>query len=419
MVATVDNSGIDETGSTATHTINLTVAASASRVYIGSSWDATPISEVINSVTVDGDAATPLNITAGSTGRAANVHEYDLSAHAGGSIEIITTLDTSAGTWVTEAVSAIDAGTATVVGAVGTDDTPTASVASDTDELILGFLNFNNTTSITSQTGTAVITSTVAGMFAQWQQQAGGAGSQVVDWFKSSNSWGVCALSIAPLSASPTITGPASGLEAQAITATGLLLDTLSAFNLKTTVGGFSIAQTTTGVPTATTWPYTIETGVADCTPGSPANGIPFSTTDVDAAGITAYVTQQEADDGTNPPGVFTMPIGAETTRNVVQTMIVVANITPGESFFGTNILVVEDDHQLRIPKLWGGSMTVTIAADGTFTTDKNETHTERVEYFAPSTGNWGCVDVTITQEGVIVLSGTQNKLSIGIGIGI
>ena len=199
----------------------------------------------------------------------------------------------------------------------------------------------------------------------------------------------------------PTITGPDTATEGSTTTQTGTLQDTVTTQSLIS--GSYSIAQTIdSAIPAELE--YLAESGVNLCSTGNPVAGVPLEPT-VTAAGITPYVVQQEADDGVNPPATRNITLNVEATHNVVQTMIAVANTTPGESFFGTNILGVEDNHQMRIPKVVD-TVTITIAADGTFTTDKDQTISFDVEYFAPSTGQWYPVAVTVKDTSIVSVSG-------------
>ena len=202
-------------------------------------------------------------------------------------------------------------------------------------------------------------------------------------------------ITITPASG-PTLTGPASTTEGSATVAAGTDLDTVTTFNLIS--GTFSIAQTIDSA-TATTLNYVAESGANDCVPATPVLGVPLEAT-ISAAGVTPYQIQQEADDGTNPAATFNTTLNGEATHEVVQTMIAVANTTPGESIFGTDLIAVEDDMQAYIVKAANG-MNITWAADGTFTTDADQTEIIDVAYFAPSTGQWSCLALTISASGV------------------
>lgn len=217
--------------------------------------------------------------------------------------------------------------------------------------------------------------------------------------------------------AAPTISGPASTTEGAATVETGTLLNTVTTQSFITTVGGFSINQTI-DAQTATTLDYDAESGVNNCVPGSPANGVPMEPTLV-AAGITAYQLQQKADDGATP-ATANIVLNGEATHDNVQVMIATSNTTPGESVLGTNIIIVEDDMQYYAPKAVNG-MNITWANDGTFTTDADQTEVITVAYFSPANGTWGCITLTITQTSVGPVVGDiiNTKLSIGIGIGI
>jgi len=56
---------------------------------------------------------------------------------------------------------------------------------------------------------------------------------------------------------------------------------------------------------------------------------------------------------------------------------------------------------QYYAPKAVNG-MNITWAADGTFTTDADQTETIEVGYFSPATGNWSCITLTVRDTSII-----------------
>ena len=100
-------------------------------------------------------------------------------------------------------------------------------------------------------------------------------------------------------------------------------------------------------------------------------------------------------------PTTRDITLNGEATHEVIQTMTATANTTVGESIFGTGIIVVEDDMQAYVPKTANG-MNITWAADGTFTTDADQTETITVAYFSPSTEEWSCLALTIRASSII-----------------
>lgn len=212
-------------------------------------------------------------------------------------------------------------------------------------------------------------------------------------------------IALKPASVGPTLTGPASAQEGDAINAIGTGL-TSATLDLVTTVGGHVGAQVTTGVPSDTMWPYTV----------NPKTGVPFSVVPIQAAGVTLWVTEQQATDGTSANNVMT--IAAKTNETVIQGMIATSNTTPGESIFATNILAMEDNLQANPPTLVSG-VTITWFADGTFTVDINQAISFTVDFFSPSNSEWQSISLNITAAGVISVGAANTKISINIGIGI
>ena len=202
-----------------------------------------------------------------------------------------------------------------------------------------------------------------------------------------------------PSAAGPTITGPDSTTEGSATVAAGTGLDTITTQSLIS--GSYSIAQTIDSA-TATTLNYVAESGVNLCTPSTPVSGVPLEAT-ISAASVTPWVVQQKADDGTNPPATRNITLNGEATHEVVQAMISTSNTTDGESVLASSIIAVEDDMQYYAPKAVNG-MNITWAADGTFTTDADQTETIEVGYFSPATGNWSCIALTVRDTSIVAV---------------
>ncbi|MDB4261579.1 hypothetical protein N9878_01795, partial [bacterium] len=191
-----------------------------------------------------------------------------------------------------------------------------------------------------------------------------------------------------------SLSGPSSTTEGAETEAAGTGLDTATAFKLITAPVGFSVTQTIDS-QTATTLNYSADSGVNDCAPGVPVSGVPLAPT-VSAVGVTPYVVAQEADDGTTK-ATLSITLNGEATHDTVQVMIATSNTTIGVSVLATNIIAVEDDMQYYAPKAANG-MNITWNADGTFTTDANQTEVITVAYLSPTTKQWGCISLTITQ---------------------
>ena len=100
-------------------------------------------------------------------------------------------------------------------------------------------------------------------------------------------------------------------------------------------------------------------------------------------------------------PTTSDIVLNGEATHEVIQTMTGVANTTTGESIFGAGLIAVEDDMQAYVVKAVNG-MNITWADDGTFTTDADQTEIIDVAYFAPSTGQWSCLSLTIKDTSIV-----------------
>ena len=144
-------------------------------------------------------------------------------------------------------------------------------------------------------------------------------------------------------------------------------------------------------------------TGVPNA-PISFSGTVSGTTLDIDMAVVSTFgyvngykITITPAASG---PTTSNIVLNGEATHEVIQTMIATANTTTGESIFGTGLIAVEDDMQAYVVKAVNG-MNITWAADGTFTTDADQTEIIDVAYFAPSTGQWSCLALTISASGV------------------
>ena len=189
----------------------------------------------------------------------------------------------------------------------------------------------------------------------------------------------------------PTITGPDSTTEGSATVAAGTDLDTVTTFSLVS--GSYSIEQTI-DIATATTLNYAAESGVNQSTPSTPVSGVPLEPT-ITAAGITPYVVQQEADDGTNPPATRNITLNPEATHEVIQTMIAAANSNNTQSIYGSSKFGAKDNMQSHCPKNISGS-DIVWNEDGTITTTSNNTVSGTIQNFDPDTGLYKSYKLTI-----------------------
>lgn len=198
--------------------------------------------------------------------------------------------------------------------------------------------------------------------------------------------------------ATPTITGPDDVTEGATEQITGTNLAGVSVLKLE--AGSFSFTQTI-DAQDATTIDFDAESGVNSATVGVPVSGCPTTPT-VTALGITPYVTQVNVDGVTRA-----LDIDPEAGFACVQTTTAVADTTIGESFFATDIVTVEDDHQVYGPTLVSG-VTITYFDDGTWTvSDPDVTLNFDVVYFTPSTGQHAVVAFTILPDAVATITGT------------
>jgi len=213
-----------------------------------------------------------------------------------------------------------------------------------------------------------------------------------------------------------TLTGPATATSGGSTIWTGTALNTVTTASVISTTSSSSRTQTITAQPgdglTLTINPT--DTGEHDLRTigagGAAQSGVGYSAVDVAAPAITHYVLEFEADDGVNPAVTSAVDVSAASGLTVVQTMIVTADTTPGISLFGTDLVVVEDNHQMVGPDILNG-MNITYNADGTFSTDSDQTETGLFLYYSPSTKNWTILQLTINQSGIVSGGGIVRDL--------
>ena len=209
-----------------------------------------------------------------------------------------------------------------------------------------------------------------------------------------SGSWATLAAS------GPTLTGPDTTTEGDPaqITGTGLASAVVVAVQTKDLMYG-SIqtidSQTATAIDI-----LDMQSMVLSAMPGVPVAGIPLEA-DTLAAGATPWPLEWFVFDGVDS-GTRDLTFNSEATHTVVQAMLATSNVTDGDSVLAPIILnqAPEDDMQYYAPKSVNG-MNITWNADGTFTTDADQTEVIRVYFWSPASGEWGATDLTITQTGI------------------
>jgi len=206
-------------------------------------------------------------------------------------------------------------------------------------------------------------------------------------------------------STGPTLTGPDTTTVDATRTVTGTALDTATTAGLKTV--GYSKTLTITPIDTVSfSQVDEIDAGIAL---GTPVASLPVEA-DVLAAGATAWQIQQWVDDGVNPEVARNITLNYLAAHTTVQAMIATANTTPGESLQATNIIAVEDDMQHSGPNVVD-TVTITRAADGTLTTDKDQTISFTERYWSPSTGQASYAGITVKGSAIISVGGASNTL--------
>lgn len=227
-------------------------------------------------------------------------------------------------------------------------------------------------------------------------------------------------LTITPAATGPVITGPATITESTDSNITGTDLDTLASTGdvaLIATTGTFRKTQVYDTVTATSVADVEWDTGqdeLRDSAGFTAISGVPLDT-DVTAAGITAYQVQIEVDDGTNPADTFNTTVSAETGLQVVQAMAAVAETDSGASLFGSNLVVVEDDHQCVIPTAVSGvTLTLDASGNGVITVLESELDAAGGSvsfsglYLSPSTEKWSKIAFTWTKEGLNVVGITR-----------
>lgn len=215
----------------------------------------------------------------------------------------------------------------------------------------------------------------------------------------------------------PTVTGPDTVTDGTSFTLTGTDLDTgTPTVALKETAIAASSKSQTIGTPTATTIPNvqgdTGQDELRDSAGFGPLAGIAIKAS-ILASGATAAVHQHSFDNGTDPEATHTIASGitVDAGLTTVQTMIAVATTTSGQSFYGSNIVVAEDNHQVVYPTTTNG---VTLTADASGNGEFTYSHAALVSaggsitfdalYYSPANTDWGKVTLTLTEAGLNVI---------------
>jgi hypothetical protein len=207
----------------------------------------------------------------------------------------------------------------------------------------------------------------------------------------------------------PTLTGPDTTTVDAVRVAAGTDLDTATTAGLKVE-SSYSLSLTI-DAQTATTLTQTDDIGTP--TLGSPVDSLPV-TADTSAAGATAWQIQQWVDDGTNPEVQRNITLAGLAGTKTVQYLTTgddAANTTIGESFVGTNIIAVENDMTMTYQEVTD-TVTLTVNADGTFTTDKDQTIVVDLLFWAPSNGESSLARVTIRGSAILSTSGITRALT-------
>jgi hypothetical protein len=207
----------------------------------------------------------------------------------------------------------------------------------------------------------------------------------------------------------PTLTGPDTTTVGDEREAAGTNLDTVTTAGLKVE-SSYSLSLTI-DAQTATTLTQTDDIGTP--TLGSPVDSLPV-TADTLAAGTTVWQIQQWVDDGTNPEVQRNITLAGVAGTKTVQFLTTgddAANTTIGESFVGTDIIAVEDDMTMTYQEVTD-TVTLTVNADGTFTTDKDQTIALDLTFWSPSTGEASLARVTILGSAILGTSGLTRALT-------
>jgi hypothetical protein len=207
----------------------------------------------------------------------------------------------------------------------------------------------------------------------------------------------------------PTLTGPDTTTVDAVRVAAGTDLDTVTTAGLKVE-SSYSLSLT---IDAQTTTTLTQTDDIGTPTLGSPVDSLPV-TADTLAAGTTVWQIQQWVDDGVNPEVQRNITLAGPAGTKTVQYLTTgddAANTTIGESFVGTNIIGVEDDMTMTYQEITD-TVTLTVNADGTFTTDKDQTIVVDLIFWAFSTGKGSLARVTIRGSAILGTSGITRSLT-------
>lgn len=208
------------------------------------------------------------------------------------------------------------------------------------------------------------------------------------------------AINYTPSAASgPVITGPAGLVDGVSDTIDGTGFDTATVD--LSLAGGNTVVQAVSG-QTATAITITPANVVTEPTTGVAQAAVPYTVTDVAAAGTTAYtldvdVTNTDLSTDSNP-----ITLASSASEQTVQAMVATSVTTAG-SVFDSSMIAVEDDMQVTAPLTVAPATYFTIAADGTYTHDADTTIVVPLKFYSPTTKQLSYAELTL--EGIAVVA--------------
>jgi hypothetical protein len=373
-----------------------------------------------------GNSTTPTSVEYGGValtkradeldGDAGSSYIYDLISPVAGTDDLI--IDTAASPreyrGVISTVSDVDLATprGAVVVDSGFKDTLSSTLVTTTTALCLDIINIR-TSRTASVTGAASQAAEVeaAASSTNYQVYSSKASatttSTIMSWLMTgTNRVSQAAISYNQDLNSLSLSGPDTTTVGAERIAAGVALDTPTTAGLKVE-SSYSLSLT---IDAQTTTTLTQTDDIGTPTLGSPVDSLPV-TADTAAAGSTAWQIQQWVDDGVNPEVTRNITLAGLAGTKTVQYMIDTSNTTVGESFVGTDIIAVEDNMTMTYQEVTD-TVTLTVNADGTFTTDKDQTIALDLIFWSPSTGEASLANVTVRGSAILSGSGITRSLT-------
>ena len=389
-------------GSAFSNTLSYTVPAGANVLVVRLAGSPSGAND---GITHNGKALTKVaSINDGDQG---NTHAWELLNPDVGAFDLVLTNSAETRTYrgFATCLSGVNTGVASTFATAAVYGTSTsAAVTTTADNFVLDIINIKTTQTATvgaGQTVDATAAASITNYHAYGSTEVATTTSTAMSWtFDISERTSQAAVAYTAASTGVSLTAPDTVTHGVATTATGGLLSTVTGMTLE--YGTVAIAQTS--VLNVADLDFTPDIGVPTLFGTVNAvDSLPL-TPDSASAGTTPYQVTLDVTDGVTPASRNVTNVAAGSVQTF-QVMAAGVNTTVGEGLGGSDLVVIEDNHQVTVPLVVDG-VTLTIDPD---TLDYSTTQaalpagtsiTFDATYYSPSLEQSSKIAVTITAPG-------------------